>query len=101
MRKPHPRPFRIGVNGRQVEQRTALRNGYRLLVGSNRFFRVNCPRDVLSPLAQQQATTSAAAMSAFMTSELTEATACLLRGQRVNSTFTPLIRTFGSSLVSL
>ncbi|KAI1724019.1 kinesin motor domain-containing protein [Ditylenchus destructor] len=38
---------RICVNGRQLEQgqRMLLRNGYRLLIGNNHFFRVNCPKD--------------------------------------------------------
>uniref|UniRef100_A0A915DR28 Kinesin-like protein n=1 Tax=Ditylenchus dipsaci TaxID=166011 RepID=A0A915DR28_9BILA len=38
---------RICVNGRQVDfgQKTLLRNGFRLLIGNNHFFRVNCPKD--------------------------------------------------------
>ncbi|CEF68768.1 Kinesin-73 [Strongyloides ratti] len=36
---------RIYVNGRVINQRTLLRNGYRLLIGNNHFFKVNCPKD--------------------------------------------------------
>uniref|UniRef100_A0A913HFY2 Kinesin motor domain-containing protein n=2 Tax=Strongyloides stercoralis TaxID=6248 RepID=A0A913HFY2_STRER len=36
---------RIYVNGRLINQRTLLRNGFRLLIGNNHFFKVNCPKD--------------------------------------------------------
>ena len=32
------------VNGKEINARTALRNGDRILWGSNHFFRINCPR---------------------------------------------------------
>lgn len=51
-----------------MEQRAALRNGYRLLVGNNHFFRVNCPRD-LPPTAA--AADTMAAMSASMSASTT------------------------------
>lgn len=35
---------RICVNGKQITERTLLRNGNRLLVGMNHFFKVNCPK---------------------------------------------------------
>ncbi len=35
---------RLCVNGRLISERTRLRHGFRLLVGSNHLFRVNCPR---------------------------------------------------------
>ncbi|PIC17645.1 hypothetical protein B9Z55_023818 [Caenorhabditis nigoni] len=35
---------RICVNGKQITDRTLLRNGNRLLVGMNHFFKVNCPK---------------------------------------------------------
>ncbi|VDM47096.1 unnamed protein product [Toxocara canis] len=38
---------RICVNGRAITQRTLLRNGYRLLIGNNHFFRVNCPKEAI------------------------------------------------------
>ncbi|CAJ0610426.1 unnamed protein product [Cylicocyclus nassatus] len=37
---------RVCVNGREISDRTLLRHGYRLLIGMNHFFRVNCPKDV-------------------------------------------------------
>jgi hypothetical protein len=39
--------FRVCVNGLSVEfgQKLLLKNGDRLLIGHNHFFRVNCPRD--------------------------------------------------------
>ncbi|KAK6760088.1 hypothetical protein RB195_021560 [Necator americanus] len=37
---------RVCVNGREITDRTLLRHGYRLLIGMNHFFRVNCPKDV-------------------------------------------------------
>lgn len=39
--------FRICVNGHAISQRTLLRNGYRLLIGNNHFFRVNCPKEAI------------------------------------------------------
>uniref|UniRef100_A0A0N4Z4F3 Kinesin motor domain-containing protein n=1 Tax=Parastrongyloides trichosuri TaxID=131310 RepID=A0A0N4Z4F3_PARTI len=41
---------RICVNGRLINQRTLLRNGFRLLIGNNHFFKVNCPKDEKSNL---------------------------------------------------
>uniref|UniRef100_A0A183HXG9 FHA domain-containing protein n=1 Tax=Onchocerca flexuosa TaxID=387005 RepID=A0A183HXG9_9BILA len=38
---------RICVNGRLITERTLLRNGYRLLIGNNHFFRVNCPKEAV------------------------------------------------------
>ncbi|VDK46831.1 unnamed protein product [Anisakis simplex] len=38
---------RICVNGRAISHRTLLRNGYRLLIGNNHFFRVNCPKEAV------------------------------------------------------
>ncbi|VDM97845.1 unnamed protein product [Thelazia callipaeda] len=38
---------RICVNGRLILERTRLRNGYRLLIGNNHFFRVNCPKETI------------------------------------------------------
>uniref|UniRef100_A0A915BGT0 Kinesin-like protein unc-104 n=1 Tax=Parascaris univalens TaxID=6257 RepID=A0A915BGT0_PARUN len=38
---------RICVNGHAISQRTPLRNGYRLLIGNNHFFRVNCPKEAI------------------------------------------------------
>ncbi|CAG9532229.1 unnamed protein product [Cercopithifilaria johnstoni] len=38
---------RICVNGRLITERTLLRNGYRLLIGNNHFFRVNCPKETV------------------------------------------------------
>ncbi|KAF1747585.1 hypothetical protein GCK72_024050 [Caenorhabditis remanei] len=35
---------RICVNGKQITDRTLLRNGNRMLVGMNHFFKVNCPK---------------------------------------------------------
>jgi kinesin family protein 13 len=35
---------RTCVNGAEIISRTLLRNGDRILWGSNHFFRVNCPR---------------------------------------------------------
>ena len=32
------------VNGVEIKERTELRNGDRILWGSNHFFRVNCPK---------------------------------------------------------
>uniref|UniRef100_A0A8R1HTD9 Kinesin motor domain-containing protein n=1 Tax=Caenorhabditis japonica TaxID=281687 RepID=A0A8R1HTD9_CAEJA len=37
---------RICVNGKQITEKTLLRNGNRLLVGMNHFFKVNCPKVV-------------------------------------------------------
>uniref|UniRef100_A0A0N5B8A5 Kinesin motor domain-containing protein n=1 Tax=Strongyloides papillosus TaxID=174720 RepID=A0A0N5B8A5_STREA len=42
---------RICVNGRLINQKTLLRNGFRLLIGNNHFFKVNCPKDDKSNLA--------------------------------------------------
>ncbi|VBB27860.1 unnamed protein product [Acanthocheilonema viteae] len=39
---------RICVNGRLITERTLLRNGYRLLIGNNHFFRVNCPKEAIN-----------------------------------------------------
>uniref|UniRef100_A0A7E4ZYZ4 Kinesin motor domain-containing protein n=1 Tax=Panagrellus redivivus TaxID=6233 RepID=A0A7E4ZYZ4_PANRE len=39
---------RICVNGRSITEPTLLRNGFRLLIGHNHFFRVNCPKDVMN-----------------------------------------------------
>ena len=36
---------RICVNGKNIKEKTLLRNGTRLLIGNNHFFRVNCPKD--------------------------------------------------------
>ncbi|EJD75153.1 CBR-KLP-4 protein [Loa loa] len=38
---------RICVNGHLITERTLLRNGYRLLIGNNHFFRVNCPKETI------------------------------------------------------
>ncbi|KAM3728674.1 Kinesin-like protein [Dirofilaria immitis] len=38
---------RICVNGHLITERTLLRNGYRLLIGNNHFFRVNCPKEAI------------------------------------------------------
>ncbi|CAB3400058.1 unnamed protein product [Caenorhabditis bovis] len=35
---------RICVNGKQISDKTLLRNGNRLLIGMNHFFKVNCPK---------------------------------------------------------
>uniref|UniRef100_A0A1I7UAI1 Kinesin motor domain-containing protein n=1 Tax=Caenorhabditis tropicalis TaxID=1561998 RepID=A0A1I7UAI1_9PELO len=35
---------RICVNGKQITDKTLLRNGNRMLVGMNHFFKVNCPK---------------------------------------------------------
>lgn len=35
------------MNGRLITERTLLRNGYRLLIGNNHFFRVNCPKEAV------------------------------------------------------
>ncbi|KAE9555582.1 hypothetical protein FO519_001253 [Halicephalobus sp. NKZ332] len=36
---------RICVNGKNIKEKTILKNGTRLLLGNNHFFRVNCPKD--------------------------------------------------------
>uniref|UniRef100_A0AC35TU92 Kinesin motor domain-containing protein n=1 Tax=Rhabditophanes sp. KR3021 TaxID=114890 RepID=A0AC35TU92_9BILA len=36
---------RICVNGRLIVQKTLLKNGFRLLIGNNHFFKVNCPKE--------------------------------------------------------
>lgn len=48
-------PAKLFVNGRLVTERTRLRHGYRLLIGSNHLFRVNCPRKAASPTNQEGA----------------------------------------------
>uniref|UniRef100_A0A914C1N4 Kinesin motor domain-containing protein n=1 Tax=Acrobeloides nanus TaxID=290746 RepID=A0A914C1N4_9BILA len=42
---------RIRVNGRQIEQKTLLRNGFRLLIGNNYLFRANCPKDSIDEMS--------------------------------------------------
>uniref|UniRef100_A0A1I7XXJ6 Kinesin motor domain-containing protein n=1 Tax=Steinernema glaseri TaxID=37863 RepID=A0A1I7XXJ6_9BILA len=46
--EPMKEGARICVNGRPISSRTPLRNGNRLLIGHNHFFRVNCPK--VSPM---------------------------------------------------
>ncbi|CAJ0564179.1 unnamed protein product, partial [Mesorhabditis spiculigera] len=43
---------RTCVNGREIEGRTLLRNGFRVLIGINHFFRVNCPKEEVDMMAQ-------------------------------------------------
>ena len=37
--------YRVCVNGRGITGKVPLRHGYRLLIGNDHFFRVNCPKD--------------------------------------------------------
>uniref|UniRef100_A0A914XCF0 Kinesin-like protein unc-104 n=1 Tax=Plectus sambesii TaxID=2011161 RepID=A0A914XCF0_9BILA len=45
---------RTHVNGSLISSRTQLRNGYRLLIGNNHFFRVNCPKDTSMTASMSQ-----------------------------------------------
>ncbi|PAV58264.1 hypothetical protein WR25_02191 isoform H [Diploscapter pachys] len=45
---------RVFVNGRQISERTLLRNGYRLLFGVHHFFKVNCPKEATDGNAMEE-----------------------------------------------
>ncbi|CAJ0938025.1 unnamed protein product, partial [Mesorhabditis belari] len=42
---PLSKEARICVNGKEIEDKTLLRHGFRLLIGINHYFKVNCPRE--------------------------------------------------------
>ncbi len=52
---------RTCVNGAEVTAETGLRNGDRILWGSNHFFRVNCPRSASASVSPSPATPSSSA----------------------------------------
>lgn len=35
---------RVCVNGQLISEKTIVRNGYRVLIGQDHFFRANCPK---------------------------------------------------------